>query len=137
MNRTELQQLARSRLAEASTLLRNGHYAGAYYLSGYVIECALKACIARQTRRHDFPDKKMVLDSYTHKLTDLVRVAGLQTDLSSEETKDSEFKGNWTIVKDWTEESRYQSHSQFEAETLYSAISDRRHGVLKWLRRYW
>ena len=34
----------------------------AYYMIGYCVECALKACIAKQIRRFDFPDKKLVLD---------------------------------------------------------------------------
>jgi HEPN domain-containing protein len=32
-------------------LLEAGLYAGAYYLAGYAVECALKACIAKKTAR--------------------------------------------------------------------------------------
>lgn len=69
------------RLKEVEVLLNNRQYSGAYYLSGYVVECALKACIARQTRKFDFPDKKTVLDSYTHDLQKLVKIAKLEHDL--------------------------------------------------------
>jgi hypothetical protein len=30
---------------------------GAYYLAEYAIECAFKACIAKRTQQHDFPEK--------------------------------------------------------------------------------
>ena len=65
------------RLKEARVLLRNGNYDGAYYLSGYVVECALKACIAKHTRRSEFPDRKTVEASHTHKLEELMKVAQL------------------------------------------------------------
>lgn len=55
MNRSDFQTLAETRLQEAKSLLDNGHYSGAYYLCGYAIEYALKACIAKQTKAEDFP----------------------------------------------------------------------------------
>jgi HEPN domain-containing protein len=58
VNRKDLQFLARARLTEARALLDAGHPDGAYYLAGYAVECALKACIAKATQRHEFPDKK-------------------------------------------------------------------------------
>lgn len=59
MNKTDLEQLADLRLAEAAALLGATPPMpdGAYYLAGYAIECALKACIAKLTAQHDFPDK--------------------------------------------------------------------------------
>ena len=75
MNRYEFQELSRIRLREARSLFSAGHFDGAYYLAGYSIECALKACIARRTKRHDFPDKKAVDKSYTHNLEQLVAAA--------------------------------------------------------------
>ena len=65
MNRKDLQRLTRLRLAEARVLLAAAKYDGAYYLAGYAVECALKACIAKQIKRFDFPDKKLVIDSHT------------------------------------------------------------------------
>nr|WP_232251424.1 hypothetical protein [Oscillatoria acuminata] len=44
------------RLKELEVLLNHRQYSGAYYLSVYVIECALKACITRKTRKFDYPD---------------------------------------------------------------------------------
>lgn len=48
MNRGELQELALIRLQDAKVLLDNHCFDGAFYLSGYTIECALKACIAKK-----------------------------------------------------------------------------------------
>jgi HEPN domain-containing protein len=55
MNRRDFQKLALIRIADAQVLFQNGRYDAAYYLAGYAVECALKACIAKQTMRHDFP----------------------------------------------------------------------------------
>ena len=77
MNRLQFQELTKLRQREAYALLSNRLYAGAYYLIGYAIECSLKACIAKQTKRHDFPDKNETIQSYTHKLEQLMGLSGL------------------------------------------------------------
>lgn len=130
MNRQDLQNLALTRLEEVEVLLNNHKYSGAYYLSGYVIECALKACIAKQTQEFDFPDKKTVMDSYTHDLEKLVKVAKLDKELRSL-LDDPNFSLRWLEVRDWSEESRYQTHSQQKALDIYLAITDPTHGVLQ------
>jgi hypothetical protein len=138
VNRRDFQELARVRLAEAKLLLDNSMYDGAYYLSGYAIECALKACIARQTRQHDFPPKpNAVRDMYTHNVRDLVLRAELRDELDVAILGCPIFERNWFTVRDWSEESRYGRTSGPAAWGLYSAIVDRRHGVLRWLRRRW
>ncbi len=43
MNRAHFQDLSKSRLREAKVLLKAKEYSAVFYLSGYVIECALKA----------------------------------------------------------------------------------------------
>ena len=137
MNRNDLKELSRIRLREARVLLRNKQYEGAYYLGGYVVECGLKACIAKQTRRYDFPDKKTVNASYTHSLTSLVGVAGLALVLDQEMKDDPEFANNWAVVKDWLPESRYKKHTRKDARSLYSAITNEKHGVLRWIKQHW
>ena len=137
MNRSDLKGLARARLRESKTLLESGEYSGAYYLAGYVVECALKACIAKQTLRHDFPNKERANTSWSHSLIGLIQVAGLQTALDAERRADPQFDANWGVVKDWRTETRYSSKDQRQAEGLIRAISDKGHGVLRWLRRHW
>ena len=68
MNRRDFQELSRIRLKEAQALLEQGLWDGAYYLAGYAEECALKACIAKETQRHEFPDRKRVELSHSHDL---------------------------------------------------------------------
>ena len=60
MLRTDLQRLSRLRARDARTLFAAGQYDGVYYLGGFAVECALKACIARKTQRHEFPDRNRV-----------------------------------------------------------------------------
>lgn len=137
MNRTDLQQLAELRVREAGALLQASLYDGAYYLAGYAVECALKACIAKKTREHDFPDKTIVNRSYTHNLEELVKVAGLERELKRKEDDDQVFEVNWALVKDWSEEARYQGHSEPKTRDYYSAVVDAQKGVLTWLREHW
>jgi hypothetical protein len=133
--RNDLRRLSWIRLKEARILLHNECWDGAYYLSGYAVECALKACIAKRTRRHEFPDKQVVLDSYSHNLTSLTKTAGL--DWSGQIASDPLFAVNWATVKDWEETSRYRTNSRTKARDLYRAVAARNHGVMRWVRQHW
>jgi len=137
VNRNDLRVLADLRLQETKSLLNKRLYDGAYYLTGYAVECGLKACIAKKTRRYDFPDLQIVKDSYIHDLKKLIRVSGLQKALAEEMERDGAFAVNWAIVKDWSEGSRYERHDAAAAKSIYAAVTDGKHGVLKWLRRHW
>lgn len=77
MNKNDLEALSDTRLNEAKCLLDHGFFHGAYYLCGYAVECALKACIAKSFLQHEFPNKKVVNDSYTHDLSQLLKIANL------------------------------------------------------------
>ena len=119
-------------------MLQGGFAAGAYYLAGYAVECAVKACIARKTVRFEFASRDQVNASYTHDLEKLVRVAGLQADLDVRRQANQTFRDNWGLVKDWTEESRYDHSTTLPmARDLYRAIVGQPCGVMRWLRRHW
>ncbi len=138
MTRNDLQKLSRIRVKEARVLLTNGCFPGAYYLAGYAVECALKACIAKQVGRYDFPDKKLANDSFTHNLNKLITTTGLRHDLENEMQGDPDFERNWSVIKEWSEQARYDKNvSEAKARELYSACAGRRHGVLSWLKKYW
>lgn len=137
LTRKDLQELARTRIKEAHALLRAGQYSGVYYLSGLAVECALKACIAKKTKRHDFPDKSVVNESWSHDLSKLLRTAGLQPALDRDSRNNAQLAQNWTLVKDWKVESRYESSDRSKASDLYGAVTARSHGVLAWIRRHW
>lgn len=131
-----MQALSKARLIEAKALLKLGLNDGAYYLAGYAVECALKACIAKGSRRHEFPDKRRANASYSHDLRDLITVAGLDGHFESA-LQDASFGDNWKIAEVWSEQSRYEKHGTQSAEALVAAISDRRHGVVAWIKQHW
>ncbi|HWE86232.1 MAG TPA: HEPN domain-containing protein [Terracidiphilus sp.] len=137
MNRIDFQRLSDSRLQESKALLTAGFPEGAYYLAGYSVECALKACIAKRTQQHDFPEKGSH-KFYSHDLEDLFGFADLRVELESALSKDPQMNANWTIVKDWSEESRYDSgRTTGDAQNLLAAIEDLTGGILPWLQRRW
>ena len=136
MNRLDFQALARVRLAEARALLDAGLPDGAYYLCGYAVECALKACIARKTQRHDFPPRPdEVRRMYMHTLVDLVKLADLEADLR-EARRDRRFEEHWALVQQRSEQTRYRRTSTSEAQSLLQSVVDRKHGELRWIRRH-
>ena len=137
MNRSELQVLSLIRIAEAKVLQELGMPGGAYYLAGYALECALKARIAKRTRRHDFPDKKTVDASHTHSLRELMKLADLDLLRRQQAVSDPVFSRNWDLVQEWSEQSRYRRYALDDSRTLIEAISSRRHGVLPWIKRHW
>jgi hypothetical protein len=137
MNRFDLRRLAEARLLDADILFTNNRYSSAYYLGGYVVECALKACIAKNVRKGEFPDKAIVLQSYSHKLMDLTGVAGLKQQLQTQINLDPNFSVNWALIITWSVESRYESWTRAQARDLLTAVGDQQSGVLPWLRTHW
>jgi HEPN domain-containing protein len=121
VDRKQFQELSKIRLKEASALLKLGMPDGAYYLAGYAVECALKACISKSTRRYEFPDAEKVRFSYTHDLAQLVRVADLEKARKDQAAKDPEFSDNWERVKFWSEKSRYQKNQPDSAKILFES----------------
>mgnify|MGYP003397831912 FL=1 len=138
MNRQDLQKLSRLRARDAAALLAAGNYAGAYYLAGYSVECAIKAAIAKQTKRYDFPNKRVAQDSWSHDLKQLLQAAGLWPKFEEATRRNQSLALNWAVAKDWSEGSRYMlSTSQQQATDLYSACTAKTHGLLSWLKTYW
>lgn len=138
MNRTTFQRISEIRRREALVLLTAGEYPGAYYLVGYAVECALKACVAKQVRRYDFPDKNLANEVFTHDLKKLMKLSGLALELEKEMEINKLLELNWAVVKDWSESARYDiGISESQARDLYSACTARRSGVLNWIRRKW
>ncbi|HZM63529.1 MAG TPA: hypothetical protein VFB59_00160 [Candidatus Saccharimonadales bacterium] len=139
LNRAALRKLSDMRISDARVLLKNKQYCGAYYLAGYAVECALKARIAQNTRKYDFPDKQLVIDSYTHNLEALVKLAGLNVTLERDMKADSTLATYWSVVKDWSEENRYtrynQSKTKKAANDLIKAITDSSYGILQWIEK--
>jgi HEPN domain-containing protein len=137
MNRLQLHQLAEERVRDAEALLAAGQWSGSYYLAGYAVECGLKACIAKLTNEHDFPDKDRATRSYTHKIEDLVKVAGLAPQCDFDRKANLAFDINWLVAKDWEEKARYEIWTESEARKLFLAVSDATDGVLPWIKARW
>ena len=138
MDRVGFQRIADLRLREAEILLAAGEWDGAYYLMGYCVECALKACIAKRFKEHEVPDKKVVVSFYTHVLVELLALSELKSDFEVRTQTDADFENSWTVVRDWTETSRYEiGKPESVARDLHEAITSERSGVLPWLKAQW
>ncbi len=138
MNRGELQILAEARVSDAEVLLQGERWGAAYYLLGYAVECALKACAARQFREHEVPERSVVNDFYTHGLDRLLNISGARAALDQLASTDSTFDRNWYTVRDWSERSRYDhSVTEGKARDMFRAVTDPSSGVLPWLKTWW
>ncbi len=136
MNRADLQKLAEERLADAQVLLASGRFSGVYYLAGYVVECALKACVAKLTKPEDFPNRRLANTVYTHDLKTLANETRLAAVFAGLAKGDRQLE-NWRVVSGWSEESRYESRSEDEAKEMLTAVSDPICGVLQCIKQYW
>jgi hypothetical protein len=139
MNRAELQQLAEDRRLDADALLTAQRWAGAYYLAGYAVECALKACIMAYVERTGviFQEKKFSEQCWTHKIEELVVLADLKAARDRDAGINPTLGQNWSIVKDWNAEARYKQWTDLEARNLYEAVTNTADGVLPWLKTHW
>ncbi len=74
MNRTELKQLSKDRIADVEILLANRRWGAAYYLVGYAVETALQACILKFVEETGviFTDKRFAEKCWSHKIDELL-----------------------------------------------------------------
>lgn len=133
--RADFQQISRLRIEEAEILLDAGKWDGTYYVAGYSVECALKSCIIKKLMTTDaFPDKKFSEYCYKHDLSMLLRLAGLEDELNAT----AAVAAKWTVVKVWSEQSRYEfGRDEPIAREFYNAIVDPVEGVLPWIQSRW
>src|SRR6266852_3643041 len=108
------------RIEEAESLLNAGKWDGAYYVAGYSVECALKSCIIKKLMATDaFPDRKFSDQCYRHDLTLLLEKADLENELNNS----GPVVKKWNIVKDWSEQSRYEfGRDEQEVREFFAAI---------------
>ena len=137
LTKNDLQIMAESKLADSGFLFANNRVSNAYYLGGYAIELALKACIAKQMEAGVIPDRQLILDTYTHEYMKLIGVAGLKFELNEKLNKDQGFSESWAIVQQWNPDARYRQTDKMIAQYFLSAISDPTHGVFTWIKSYW
>lgn len=137
LKRTDLQKMAIAKLEDAAVLYQNGRFSSAYYLAGYAVEFALKACISRQMAKEVIPEKAFVQKIFTHELSELVKLAGLETNRRELAKQSKEFDVYWAITKDWSEQSRYEIMQQADAQYLLEAIKAPNYGVMQWIMKHW
>jgi HEPN domain len=137
LTKNDLQNLAEMRLEDAILLLRENKSSSAYYLAGYAVEFALKACISKLFKNNTIPDKNLVNTVYTHKLDTLMSSSGLLPELNNDMKTDPIFASYWGIVSKWNESARYEFWDSVSATTLIQAIVDQKHGVFQWVKKHW
>jgi hypothetical protein len=136
ITKRDLEALSEARIQEAMLLQKGGRHSGAYYLAGYSVELAIKACIAKHIRSGVLPDRNFINKIYQHKFPELIGLAGLKDELDQTIRTDQRFSGNWGLACNWSEESRYMAWDAINAATMISAIAEPDHGVLQWLRKH-
>ena len=138
MNRADLRQLSKERLREARALLAARCWSGAYYLAGYAVECGLKSCVIKHLMTTDqFLERKFSEQCWTHNLIQLLGLAGLKAVFDADAAADPDLLAKWGTVKDWDESSRYERKTKLEARQLFDAITNKKHGVLSWIKQHW
>jgi len=137
LSKNDLQKLAEVRLEDAIVLFQAKKASSAYYIAGYAIELALKACISKLFQSDVIPDKAFVNAIYTHSLENLLNVAGLLPQFKEDSKVDPQFAAYWGIVSKWSETSRYQFTDKVTAATLIQSIQDPDHGVFQWVKKHW
>jgi hypothetical protein len=138
VNKSDFEELAELHLQHAKALLDAQLYSGAYYMCGYVVECALKACICKRTDQYAFyPHPKEAQKAWSHKFKDLISLADIGERIEEDRRADDILDIYWKAVEGWSEGSRYEPRGQKVTEDLLAAVSDPAHGVLSCLRRFW
>ena len=139
VNRVQLQQLSNDRIEDARILLDNRRWTAAYYLAGYAVETALKACILKFVDDTGviFTDKRFAEKCWTHRIEDLVKQANLEPQRGQDIGQNPVLGGYWGVVEAWTEISRYEQKTEAEAKNLYEAVTNDPDGVFRWIQRHW
>ncbi|MGD2134250.1 MAG: hypothetical protein PVI23_15785 [Maricaulaceae bacterium] len=137
ISKDAFRKLSKLRIKEAMVLLSADQYAGAYYLAGYSIECALKSIVCNLFVAETLPDKSLVNNTYTHELAKLMTLSGLKPLLDARMDAEPPFAVNWAVVSAWSEESRYAFLDRVAAHTMVMAVSDSQTGVLPWIQSNW
>jgi hypothetical protein len=72
-----------------------------------------------------------------HKLIELVRLAGLETEFENRRRSDADFRTAANVIADWSEEARYRKIEPTVAKAMLEAVLDEDAGFLPWLKTHW
>ncbi len=119
----DFRQVSDERLDDCRALLAAGRYDAAMYLSGYVLEAALKACICDTLGWEGFEEHgddrpALFRPLRVHDLKMLLLYSGREAYvLSYLETQ-------WNNVKDWTPEIRYEPGGSASRRQVEQQLAD-------------
>ncbi|MFX4223573.1 MAG: hypothetical protein ACMVO3_22875 [Thalassobaculum sp.] len=128
-------EMSRQHCKAAEALFDQRLIAPAYTLAGTAIECALKGLIMRRERMNRWPARQDRRELYTHRLPELLKLAGLDARMVEQSVPPTEIGVAWAIAKDWSYNSRYATGLKpRDARDILWAIQragDR--GLLRWI----
>jgi hypothetical protein len=86
VTQAKLRGMAQERIEDAKILIDGGRWWFGYYVSGYAVECALKACVLAQmvgTGWVFLEDEKKLRECRTHDFMRLISIAGMHDPLNA------------------------------------------------------
>lgn len=134
----DLKIIAEDRLNDVRALYHAGRYDGAAYLCGYVLEVALKARICKLLELNEYPDAGVYKQAFaTHDLSVLLKLAGLEKEVSLSKTKNPDLFIQWSMMMswNWVPGMRYQvmKKNKREVGKMLVILID----IFKWLKNQW
>jgi hypothetical protein len=139
LDRKSLKAVAMSKLKAAKILQSANDFNTAGYLLGYVVDCALKACICKRLNLSVYPDSGKHHDVFSsHDLDRLLVLSGHSEEIDLSKNKD--LFNNWsTLTKDWKTSVRYdeKTYNQRNIDEKIIALEDQTTGFLAWVRKKW
>jgi hypothetical protein len=82
-------------------------------------------------------ERRWAESCWTHNLKHLLELAGVRSAFETDWLTSPELEQNWLIVRDWDESSRYVLRNKGKARQFYEAITEKKHGVLSWIKAHW
>jgi hypothetical protein len=121
---SDFRQVSDDRMRDCQALLAAGRYDAIMYLSGYVLEAALKACICDTLGWEGFPGAKenghrFVRPMMVHDLGLLLHYSGRESFVLSQ------LQSEWSnVAQDWTTEIRYAPNQNVNREKAEQRLVD-------------
>jgi hypothetical protein len=110
---------------------------GCAYLSGYVVELALKARICATRGVSEYPENRLKNAFKTHDFDELKLLADIDNEFVGSRPA---LLGNWSTASKWKPGRRYEpegTYDRVEAEKILDAIRTKPDGVLECLSSRW
>jgi HEPN domain-containing protein len=115
MTGSDFEAVARQRIEDAKALRDTGGFAGALYMCGYAVECALKASICRHQVWEEYkldPDYRLMK---THSFEFLVSFCGREFEIKEN------VREEWAILKSWNPNWRYLTTPSVNVDAMIRA----------------